>query len=381
MAEEIVQRKLVAIMALDVAGYSRLMGEDEVGTLRALKGIRSGIVEPAVAEHGGRIFKLMGDGALVEFRSALDAINGALAIQRGMRSASYGMELRIGVNLGDVIVEGRDLYGDGVNIAARLEGLAEPGGICVSEKVYTEVRKKTDLGFKDIGEQQLKNIAALVRAYQIDLVAEVPLSKSADAITTRPAVAVLPFTNLSGDPEQEYFSDGLTEDIITGLANWLTFPVIARNSSFAYKGKAKDVRQIAGELNALYVVEGSVRRGANRIRIAAQLIDTDTGHHVWADTFDRELSDVFAVQDEITRLIVASVEPEISKAVLRKLRSRHPASVDAWEYSERGWAMFYEETQESVAEARSLFKKAIKLDRTYVRALVGLAMTHHHPKP
>ena len=297
-----------------------------------------------------------------------------------MKRASDGIVLRIGVNLGDVIVEGRDLYGDGVNVAARLEGIAEPGGICISEKVYAEVCKKTDLAFNDMGEQQLKNIAAPVRAYRIDLGAEASLVSSVDAILSRPAVAVLPFDNMSGDPEQEYFADGLTEDIITALSYWRSFPVIARNSTFAYKGQSVDVRKVATELGARYVLEGSVRRGGGRVRITAQLIDAMTGHHVWAEKFDRTLEDIFGLQDEITQRIAAIVVPELERAEQKRLATKRTQNLSAWEYYLRGVSCIHELTKEGNARAREMFLRAIDLDPTYSDAFTGLAVSHHRDR-
>ncbi|HEV2335101.1 MAG TPA: adenylate/guanylate cyclase domain-containing protein, partial [Stellaceae bacterium] len=290
MSGERVKRRLAAILAADVVGYSRLMGNDEEGTLAALKAIRRELIDPRITEHRGRIVKTTGDGLLVEFASVVDAVRCAVDVQREMGErnvdvpAETRFELRIGINLGDIIIDGDDIFGDGVNVAARLETLAEPGGICVSRVVRDQVRDKLAFAFEDIGEQQVKNIARPVRAHRIRInaaPAAPPAATSTLTLPDKPSIAVLPFQNMSGDAEQEYFSDGLTEDLITALTHWRTFPVIARNSCFAYKGKAVGIKQVARELGAGYVLEGSVRKGGARVRITAQLIDALHGHHLW----------------------------------------------------------------------------------------------------
>ena len=386
MAEERVQRRLAAILAADVAGYSRLMGTDEAGTLARLKAHRAELIEPTIAEHGGRIVKLMGDGTLVEFTSVVEAVACAVAIQRGMaeRNAPMAQDrrivLRIGINLGDVIVEGEDIYGDGVNVAARLEGLAEPGGIYVSGDVYRQVHNKLDLGFEDLGEREVKNIAEPVRVYRLEAGAtraSEPAEATGGAMMARPAVAVLPFTNMSGDPEQEYFSDGLTEDLITALTAWRSFPVIARNSTFTYKNRAVDVKQVARDLGARYVVEGSVRKTGNRVRISAQFIDGETGHHVWAEKYDRQLDDIFVLQDEISQRITGTIVPALAQAELKRSAAKRPADLTAWDYYLRGMAFIHEFTKAGNAKARRMFERAMEVDRDYSEAYTGLSLSHH----
>ena len=385
MAEQRVERRLAAILAADVVGYSRLMGEDEIGTLAELNLHRAELVHPTVAEYRGRIVKLMGDGALVEFPSVVDAVECAVSVQRGMNERNAGVPegkritFRIGVNLGDVIIEGDDSHGDGVNVAARLEGLAAPGGICISANVFEQVHQRLELSYQDIGEQQLKNISQPVRAYRIDIEgpATPVAARSAEvAFIEKPAIAVLPFDNMSGDPEQEYFADGLTEDIITALSLWRSFPVIARNSVFAYKGQSPDIRQVAGELGASYVLEGSVRSGGERVRITAQLIDAATGHHVWAEKFDRKLEDIFALQDEITGRIVATIAPELAKAEQARSAAKAPTSLTAWDLCHRGMSLVHQSTKEGNAQAREIFERALELDANYGQAYSGLSFSH-----
>jgi len=386
MAEERVKRRLAAIFAADVVGYSRLMGEDEVGTLAALKAHRAALIDPKIAEHQGRIVKTTGDGMLVEFTSVVEAVACAVAIQRGMaeRNAPMAQDrrivLRIGINLGDVIVEGEDIYGDGVNVAARLEGLAEPGGIYVSGDVYRQVHNKLDLGFEDLGEREVKNIAEPVRVYRLEAGAtraSEPAEATGGAMMARPAVAVLPFTNMSGDPEQEYFSDGLTEDLITALTAWRSFPVIARNSTFTYKNRAVDVKQVARDLGARYVVEGSVRKTGNRVRISAQFIDGETGHHVWAEKYDRQLDDIFVLQDEISQRITGTIVPALAQAELKRSAAKRPADLTAWDYYLRGMAFIHEFTKAGNAKARRMFERAMEVDRDYSEAYTGLSLSHH----
>src|SRR4029079_11195656 len=308
MVEERTQRRLAAILAADVVGFSRLMEADESGTMAALKVRRKDVLDPLVAQYQGRIFKTIGDGVLIEFASAVNAVQCAAELQQGMAVSNSGkpedrhIVLRIGVNLGDVLVEGVDLYGDGVNIAARLETIAEPGGILVSSTAHEHVGTKVKVGFKDMGLQALKNIAQPVRAYRVTGTPTIEVA-APKSVSDKPSIAVLPFVNMSGDPEQEYFSDGLTEDIITELSRFKKLLVIARNSSFTFKGQAVDVKEIGRKLGARYVVEGSVRRAGNRIRISAQLLESATGNHLWAERYDREMEDIFAVQDELVRAI------------------------------------------------------------------------------
>ena len=386
VAEQRVQRRLAAIVAADVVGYSRLMGQDEAGTLAQLKALQNDVFDPKVAEYGGRIVKLMGDGILIEFPSAVDAVQHAIDVQQaiGHRNKSVPedrrFELRIGINVGDVIVDGDDIYGDGVNIAARLEAFSDPGKICVSVMVREGVRGKLDITFNDLGEQSLKNIAEPVRIYSITPVvahSDVKTGGVSNPLLRRPAVAVLPFENLSGDPEQEYFADGLTEDIITALSSWRSFPVIARNSTFAYKGKSPDIRQVGEELGARYVIEGSVRKSANRVRVTAQLINAETGHHVWAERFDRDLREIFELQDEITGKIAAVISPELVRAESERSAAKRAENLDAWEYCQRGKFQMNEISKAGVKAARELFEKAVALDPNFVDAWCGIAHACH----
>src|SRR6266851_4138972 len=346
MSEERVERRLAAILAADVAGYSRLMGVDEEGTLAALKAIRRDLLDLKIKEHRGRIVKTTGDGALVEFASVVDAVRCAVEVQRDMAErnadvpAEKRIEFRVGINVGDIISDDNDIYGDGVNVAARLEALAEPGGIMVSRNVYDQVRDKLSFGFEDMGEQSVKNIARPVGVHRVSLVESIaPIVVKAAAVAAktdvsgadRPSIAVLPFANMSGDPEQEYFADGISEDIITGLSKLRWLFVIARNSSFTFKGKAVDVKRVASELGVHYVLEGSVRKGGNRVRVTAQLIDAATNNHLWADRYDGDLTDVFALQDEINKQIVAAIEPKLLEAEGIRSQHRSPEDRSAWD--------------------------------------------------
>src|SRR5690242_17484000 len=342
MAAARVERRLAAILAADVVGYSALMERDEDRTLARLKAHRREFIEPLIAEYQGRVVKLMGDGALVEFASVVDAVRCAVEIQRGMdeRNAAIPIErrieFRIGINVGDVIIDGDDIYGDGVNIAARLEALAAPGGICVSRVVRDQVRDKLDFSFEDMGEQQVKNIARPIRTHRVLIDSAAEQGDRANSAATRgralplkPSIAVLPFANMSGDAEQEYFSDGITEDIITNLSRNHSFFVISRSTSFTYKGPAVDVGKIGRDLGVRYVLEGSVRRAGNRVRITAQLIEAASGHHLWADRYDRELADVFAVQDEIALSITGAIAPGIISAEIQQAQRKDPGQLDA----------------------------------------------------
>src|SRR5215468_11276911 len=337
MAEERVNRKLAAILAADVMDYSRLMGADEKGTLAALKQHRQTIFDPAVAAHNGRIVKLIGGGTIVEFGSVIDAVNCALSVQRSDDALPDEVlrrpeiVLRIGINLGDVIIEGDDIYGDGVNIAARLEPLAEPGGICVSSIVNESVGNRIDVGFKDAGEITVKNIDRPIRIWKWHPSASPELAKPAEKpLPTVPtaSIAILPFTNMSGDPEQEYFSDGISEDIITDLSKIAGLTVIARNSSFTYKGRSVDVRTIGRDLGVRSVLEGSIRRAGNRVRITAQLIDATNGAHLWGDRYDRDLTDIFAVQDDVTRRIVDALKVTLSSTEKARLTDSGTPNID-----------------------------------------------------
>ena len=384
MAEQRVQRRLAAILAADVVGYSRLVELDEAGTIARLKSLQTELIQPMVVEDGGRVVKVMGDGVLVEFGSAVDAVRNALAIQTemGRRNADLAeadrIEFRVGVNVGDVIIDGDDIQGDGVNIAARLEALAEPGGICISGTAYDQIAGKIEAAFDDLGPQTVKNITRPIRVLRVR-----PKSQS-DPVTDasapvpgfqgRPAIAVLALQNLSGDPEQEYFADGIAEDILTRLAMWRWMPVIARNSSFAYKGRSLDVRRIGRELGARYVLEGSVRKAGGRVRITGQLIDAESGHHVWADRYDRELKDIFAVQDEITDAIIAALEPAVGEAEMQRIRLKPPASLDAWELHQRGMWHFTRTTKQDYAIARDSFGRAIEIDPNFAGSHSMLAI-------
>ena len=381
-----VQRRLAAILVADVVGYSRLMHEDEAGTLAQLKTLRKELLDPKVAEYGGRVVKTTGDGTLIEFPSAVDAVQHAIDVQQALAKRNEDvpddrrMELRMGINVGDVIVEGGDLYGDGVNVAARIEGLAEPGGTCISGFVFEQVRHKLELAYDDIGEQSLKNIAEPVRVYRVAVETQksgASVATSADAMFRRPAVAVLPFENLSDDPGQDYFADGLTEDIITALSLWRSFPVIARNSTFAYRGASRDIRKVGEDLGARYVIEGSVRKAGDRVRVTVQLINADTGHHVWAERYDRDITDIFALQDEISVQVAATVAPELDRVELARMSSKAPSDLDAWELCQRGLSLFNETTKVASAAARELFMNAVALDQSYARAWACLALTYH----
>jgi len=378
MATERVERRLTAILAADVAGYGRLMGADEEGTLAQLKAHRSGLVDPKIDEHRGRIVKSTGDGVLAEFGSVVDALRCAVELQRGMSERNScvpeaeRIEFRIGVNVGDIIVDSGDIFGEGVNIAARLEALAEPGGICISGRVQEDARGKLDLAFDDAGEQQLKNIARPVRVYHVRFDGAAR-SRPALALPSKPSVAVLPFQNLSGDPQQEYFADGMVEDIITLLSRSRSLFVIARNSSFTYKGRAVDVKQIARELGVRYVLEGGVRSGRSRVRITAQLIDADTGNHMWAQRYDRDATDIFTVQDEITDAVAIAIEPAVAELERRRTVRKPPESLGAWEAYQRGlWHLGRISVADNEA-AKSFFRRAIDIDPNFASAHAELA--------
>jgi adenylate cyclase len=381
------ERRLTTILSADVVGYSRLMADDESGTLAQLKTHRKELFEPKTTEYHGRTVKLMGDGTLMEFASVVDAVNFAVDVQQAMvqRNASVPedcqIKYRVGINIGDVIVEGDDIYGDGVNIAARLEGLAEPGGICVARNVFNQVRNKVELGFENLGEQAVKNIAEPVGVYRIALreknARPVAYELEAPPLPDKPSIAVLPFENMSGDPEQEFFADGMAEEIITALSRYRWFFVIARNSSFTYKGRAVDVTQVAKELGVRYVLEGSVRKAGNRVRVTAQLIDATTGSHIWAERYDRELDDIFALQDEITETIVAAVEPELGAVERERAGRRPPGNLDAWGLYQRGlWHFYADPTRCGMDEAKRLFQRACELDPGFAAAYAELAWTH-----
>jgi len=384
LSDEHVERRLAAILAADVAGYSRLMGANEEGTLAQLKSIRRALVDPTISAHRGRIVKTTGDGMLVEFASAVDAMRNAFAIQRGMAerntavSQDQRIEFRVGIHVGDVIFDENDIFGDGVNIAARLEGIAEPGGIYISDDAYRQVRGKVDIACDDMGPQPLKNIAEPMRAWRVRLTGESPsAAQSGSAVgqsqalplPDKPSIAVLPFQNMSGDPEQEYFADGIVEDIITALSRFKALFVIARNSSFTYKGRAIDVKQVGRELGVRYVLEGSVRKAANRVRITGQLIDSSTGGHLWADRFDGGLDDIFNLQDQVTESVVGAIAPAVETAEIARGKRKPTESLDAYALYLRGSARLYQFAgQQANAEALRLFNSAIKLDPDFASA-------------
>jgi TolB-like protein/class 3 adenylate cyclase len=340
-------RRLAAILAADVAGYSRLMGADEEGTHNALKELRHELVDPQIDKHHGRIVKTTGDGLLVEFASVVDAVRCAVAVQRAIAErniavpADRRIELRIGINLGDVIIEEGDIFGDGVNVAARLEALAEPGGICVSRVVHDQVRDKLDFAFEDRGEQQVKNITRPVHVYRILLGEGQTMTDAALPLPDKPSIAVLPFQNMSGDPEQEYFADGMVEEIITALSRIRWLFVIARNSTFTYKGQAVDVKQVGRELGVRYVLEGSVRKSGGRVRITGQLIDALNGTHLWADRFDGSLEDVFELQDQVAVSVAGVIEPALQAAELRRSTARPTTDLGAYDLYLRALAAYY----------------------------------------
>ena len=376
MPADPVQRRLAAILAADVAGYSRLMGADEEGTLAALTAHLAELIEPCIAEHRGRVVKTTGDGLLAEFASVVDAVRCAVAFQEGMAERNAGapenrrIEFRIGVNLGDVIVQDDDVFGDGVNVAARLEGLAESGGIVVSGTVHEHVRTKVDFGFVDLGPQEVKNIVEPVRAYSVGVFKAAasigePETPKPLPLPDKPSIAVLAFQNMSGDPEQEYFSDGITEDIITALSRIRQFFVIARNTTFTYKGRAVDVQAVAREMGVRYVLEGSVRKAGRRVRISAQLIDGTTGAHLWAERYDRDLEDVFAVQDEITLTVVGAMQPELDRAEQERAWRKPPESLDAWDFFQQGLSEIWRAGKTDNEEAKRLLKRAVEIDPTF----------------
>jgi adenylate cyclase len=377
------ERRLAAILAADVVGYSRLMHADEAGTMSALKARRKEVLEPHVSKHKGRVFKVSGDGVLVEFASAVNALQCAVDLQQAMAVANRGLPddhhvvLRIGVNLGDVMAEGGDLYGDGVNVAARLEAIAEPGGIVISSTVHDYIRNKIKVAFDDLGTQSLKNIAEPVHAYRVTGTPAVVIPTSV-FVSDKPSIAVLPFINLSGDPGQEYFSEGLTEDIITELSRFRSLLVVARNSSFTFKGKTVDVKEVGRKLGARYVVEGSVRRAGNRIRITAQLLDSTSGSHLWAERYDLNVEDVFSIQDEIMCTIVANLPTYIEEAECRRALQRARESFSAYDHWLRGKHFLQKgRSREVVLLARQHFQKAVELDPNYAAAYVDLAESYY----
>ncbi len=381
MAKERVQRRLAAILAADVVGYSRMMEADEAGTLARFKALRLELFDPKAGQLGGRIFKNTGDGAFVEFGSAVDAVQCAIEIQRAILQRNTKepedrrIVLRIGVNLGDVMVEGDDIHGEGVNVAARLEGLCEPGRVYVSGSVFDQVAGKLEASFDDLGERKVKNISKPVRVYRTRDEAGETASQGHPGgmgvvapLPDKPSIAVLPFNNLSGDPDQEYFADGMTEDIIAGLSRFRSLFVIARNSTFAYKGTSPDIRDVARDLGVRYVLEGSVRRGGARLRITGQLIDAETGNHIWAERYDRELDDIFTIQDEVTEAIVAAIAPEIGDVERERAQRKAPDNLDAWGLYQRGLAGYYSSTEIGLTSAIEQFDKVNEIDPTFAPA-------------
>jgi len=383
MVEQRVERRLTAIFAGDVAGYSRLMGADEEGTLSRLNAHRREFLEPKIADHRGRIVKRTGDGILIEFASAVDAARCAVEIQDGMIERNVRVpqdnriELRIGIHVGDIIIEEGDIYGDGVNIAARLEGIAQPGGICISDDAYRQVRGKLDASFEDGGEQELKNIARPVRVYWLRSKEKSAIAPTTPALPIKPSIAVLAFQNMSGDPEQEYFADGIAEDVITALSRLRWLFVVARNSSFTYKGKSVDVRHVGRELGVRYVLEGSVRKTGNRVRISAQLIDASDGHHVWVDRYDRALEDIFAVQDEMTNQITSAIAPGIVAAEVQRAQAKDADELSTWERLMHAHWHIQRFTAEDFREAIHLLDGLLRHDPSNATALSDLAFALH----
>jgi adenylate cyclase len=381
MTDERVVRRLAAILAADVAGYSRLMGQNEERTLADLKNARRTQVDPAIAAHRGRIVKTTGDGLLVEFASAVDAVRCAIEVQASLARRNAGLppdirlDFRVGIHVGDIIIDDNDIFGDGVNIAARLEGIAEPGAICISDDAHRQVRGKIDTGFHDMGPQALKNIAEPVHVWQIRVDGAAGASQTAaaglpPALPEKPSIAVLPFQNMSGDSEQEYFADGMVEDIITALSRFKSLFVIARNSSFTYKGKAIDIRNVGRELGVRYVLEGSVRKAGNRVRITAQLIEAASNRHLWADKFDGGIEDVFDLQDQVTTAVVSLIAPRLEMAELERARQKPTEKLDSYDHYLRGMTALYGRQQ---SEAYAFFKKAIERDADYAAAHAMLA--------
>ena len=382
MSKSVVKRRLTAILVADVAGYSRLMGEDEAGTLERLKSLHKELVQPTIRELNGRIVKIMGDGLLAEFSSVVEAVQCAINIQQTMHKRETDLSdvhriwLRIGVNLGDIIVEGTDIYGDGVNVAARLEGLAEPGGICISGKVCDEVRNKPPATFDDLGRQKIKNIQEPVRVYrwaEAESIASIVGMDKVPSLPDKPSIAVLPFTNMSGDSEQEYFSDGISEDIITELSRLNSLFVVARNSSFTFRGRSGDILRVGRSLGVQFVLEGSVRKVGNRVRITAQLIDASTSDHIWADRYDGDLENIFELQDEISHSIVSTIAGRIKNFEIDRVSVKPTNSLSAYESVLRGQKVMHKYTPEDYDSARQFFEQAVLLDPKYARAHAWLA--------
>ncbi|WP_341235546.1 adenylate/guanylate cyclase domain-containing protein [uncultured Sulfitobacter sp.] len=374
---------MVTIVAADLVGYSRLISDDEEGTLERFKYVRETIIEPELKSAGARVIKTMGDGLLVEFSSPVDAVRTSLAIQSAMvaqeadQPETRKLQFRIGINLGDVIIDRDDVLGDGVNIAARLESLAPPGGICISRTVHDQLRGKMSQPMTAMGPQNVKNIPEPIHVWRVEIegvsAAEAPATKR----TERPSIVILPFDNMSSDPEQEFLADGIVEDVTTELSRFRTLTVIARNSAFSFKGTPKDVREIARELDVKYVVEGSVRRAGDRLRVTAQLIEAETGGHLWAERWDRTMADLFDVQDELTSAIVTGVEPELGAHERTLSRKKPTENLTAWELAQRGYSKFFEYTQESNDAALDLYQKAMRIDPQFAFVHALAARVHY----
>jgi adenylate cyclase len=388
LTAERVERRLAAVLAADVAGYSRLMGTDEEGTLARLKAVRKTLVDLTIAKHRGRLVKTTGDGMLVEFASAVDALRGAAEVQRAMAEQNASLpqnqriEFRIGIHVGDIIIDDNDIFGDGVNVAARLEGIAEPGGVCISNDAYRQVRGKVEIACDDMGPQSLKNITEPMQAWRVRLTDQIPSAgqsgptagdRQALLFPDKPSIAVLPFQNMSGDPEQEYFADGMVEDIITALSRIRWLFVIARNSSFTYKGKAIDIKQVGRELGVRYVLEGSIRKANNRLRITGQLIDAVTGAHIWADRFEGKIEDVFDLQDQITTSVVGAISPKMEQAEIERSRRKPTENLRAYDYYLQGLSCLYRYSKEANEQALKLLLKAIELDPDFASPLAHVA--------
>ena len=390
MTGERVERRLAAVLAADIAGYSRLMGADEEGTLARLKAVRRALVDPAIASHRGRIVKTTGDGMLVEFASAVDAVRGAIEVQRAMADQNVSVsrdariEFRIGIHVGDIMIDDNDIFGDGVNVAARVESECEAGGVCLSGNAFEQVRGQTGFAFDDLGERSLKNIDRPVRLYAVRSAADSAAATTktrAEAgkpppLPDRPSIAVLPFNNMSGDPEQDYFADGTVEDIITALSRFKSLFVIARNSSFTYRGKAVDIKQVGRELGVRYVLEGSVRNSGGRVRITGQLIEAATGAHLWADKIDGALQDVFDLQDEVTTRVVGALEPSITQAEINRAQVKPTSNLDAYDLYLKALSVHYSQTRTDVEQALRLLEQAIALDPGYSWAKAFAAYIH-----
>jgi adenylate cyclase len=381
MEDQPTQRRLVAVLIADIAGYTRLMEQDTDGTVAAWQTARQEVIKPVIADHSGKIVKLTGDGFLVEFSTIQNAVNCAIVMQRGLAPSS--LDFRIGINLGDIVDDGEDIHGEGVNIAARLEGLADPGGICISGDVYNQVRNRIEATFEDLGKQKVKNVAEPVRAYRIvvrneDVGSAAVNTGEPPPLPDKPSIAVLPFVNMSDDPKQEYFSDGITEDLITDLSKVSGLFVVARNSTFVYKGRAADIKQVARDLGVRYVLEGSVRRGGEKVRINAQLIDAATGNHLWAERYDGDLKDIFALQDQITESIVATLAVTLTRVEQDRAMRKKAVNMQAYDYVLRGNAYHHRMTREDNVKAKENFSRAIKLDPDYAPTYAGLAWVLIH---